>query len=219
MGANGVIEGWFMRHIAGNLAIALGIVLIAATSLWGIVEIIGLPPNANEDQQGAAIAGVLFATALAVLGVVLCLTGRSLRQSPAIARAEEAEPPAKRLRPWPLALYLGGSVAIALFAAFIHRLPEFLRPLWLLVAQPFILTQLLLSGVFGLRFESAFAKQAVVTAVNLVYFPVLLYPLYRIRTMDRAAEPAGYRYMKTLLILFVSVHILIGMAFAILVRA
>ncbi len=44
-------------------------------------------------------------------------------------------------------------------------------------------------------------------------------PLYRILTMDRTAEPAGYRRMKTLLILFAGVHILIGGAFSILIKA
>ena len=208
-----------MRRIAGNLLIGLGIVVIAVTVLWAVVEIIGLPPDANEDQQGAAIAMVLFAAAFAILGTVLCVTGRYLRQSSAIAGVEQAERPGKRLPPWPLALYLGGSIAIAMFAAFIHKAPESLRPLWLLVGQPSIFAQVFLSGILGLRFESDVTRQVVVTIVNLVYFPVLLYPLYRILTMDRAVEPAAYRRMKTLLILFLSVHALIGMAFAILIRA
>lgn len=208
-----------MRRIAGNLVMASGVVLIAVTSLWGIVEIVALPPNANEDQQGAAMASALFAAALAILGAVLCLTGRYLRQSLAVAGAEDAEQAAQHLRPWPLALYLGGSIAIALLAAFIHKMPEFLRPLWLLVGQPFIFAQLLLSGIFGIRFESDLTQQVVLAAVSLVYFPVLFYPPYRMLTMDRIAEQIRYQRMKTLLILFVSVHVLIGMAFSILIKA
>lgn len=208
-----------MRRIAGNLLIGLSIVLMAATLLWVVAGILELPPNPNEDQRGAFVAGLLFTAALFILGVVLFLTGRYLRQPQGVTTAEEAKLPGKRLRPWPLVLYLTGSIAIALFAAFIHKAPEFLRPLWFLVGQPFILTQLLLGGIFGLKFESDVARQVVVTAVNLVYFPTLFYPLYRILTMDRAVEPAATKRMKTLLILFAGVHVLIGSAFAILIRA
>ena len=209
-----------MRRIAGNLLIGLSIVLMAATVLWMVLETMSFPRDANENRQAEFTAGFLFAVVLLLLEVTMLLLGRYLRQQCPARVAQEGEGPARtRVRPLPLALYLGGSVGIALFAIFFRTDSELLRPLLFLIGQPFILAQLIFGGVLGIKLGGGAMKQILISATILVYFPALLYPLYGLLTTDRTAAPTRYKRMTILLILLGSVHFLIGCVTAILIRA
>jgi hypothetical protein len=51
------------------------------------------------------------------------------------------------------------------------------------------------------------------------YLVAFFYPVYSMVVMDRAVEVTRYRRMKTVLILFCSVHLLIGLALVAISRA
>jgi hypothetical protein len=87
-----------------------------------------------------------------------------------------------------------------------------------LIYQPTFLVQIVVGGFLGLSFQGA-VQYAILLAVNLLYFAAFLYPIYSMVVMDRAVEVARYRRMKTILILFCSVHVLVGLALAAILRA
>lgn len=207
-----------MRRIAGTLLVALSIILMAATLLWIVAGIADSPRHLNEDQRCALVAGLLFAGVLFVLEAVMFLIGRYLRQPHPDRPTEATKRPGGR-RLLPLAVYLAGSITIALFAAFFRTESEILRPLSFLIGQPFIFAQLLFGGLLGIKLSGGTVTQTLIAATNLVYFPALFYPLYGVLTTDRAAEPIRFRRMTILLICFGSVHVLIGLAFAVLAKA
>ncbi len=207
-----------MRRIVGTLLIVLSIVFMAATVLWIVVGIADSPGDLNEDQRSALVAGLLFATVLFVLEAVMFLTGRYLRQAHPDRSAEAAERRDGR-RLLPLVIYLGATAAIALFATFLGTDSEILRPLFLLIGQPYVFAQLLLGGLLGIKLGSGVAKQAILLITNLLYFLVLFYPLYGMLTTDRVAEPVRFRRMTILLICLGGVHVLIGVVCAVLAQA
>ncbi len=63
------------------------------------------------------------------------------------------------------------------------------------------------------------AVGAVLLAANLLYFVAFFYPVYSMVVMDRAVEVARCQRMKTILILFGSVHLLIALALLAMSRA
>jgi hypothetical protein len=191
---------------------------MAATLLWIAAGIADSPRDLNEDQRSAFAAGLLFAGALLVLEAVMFVIGRYLRQPYPDRLAEGTKKPGGR-RLLPRALYLGGSTAIALFAAFFRTESEVLRPLFFLIGQPFIFAQLLLGGLLGIKLGSGVTKQAILVVANLLYFLVLFYPLYGVLTTDRVAEAVRFRRMTILLVCLGSVHVLIGLAFVVLAKA
>ena len=159
-----------------------------------------------------------FAGALLALEAILFLTGRSLRQPRSLRDPEAA--PIVATRWLPLAVYLVGSVGIGLVAGlgFAMQLPA-LRPLALLIYEPTFVTELLLGGVLGLNLGSEPVRQAILVSVNVVYFVALFYPVYSLVVMDRMAEVVRYRRMKTIGILFGTMHFLIALAFVTMMRA
>ena len=74
--------------------------------------------------------------------------------------------------------------------------------------------------VFGVK-DGASGQTALIwyLAGNLLYYLVLFYPVYSIVTLDRNVEPTRYKLMKTLLLIFIGIHILMGFVIAMLVRA
>jgi hypothetical protein len=200
-----------MRRLAGNLLMGLGIVGAALTVLWIVVELLALPHDANEDQRTARDACVLFAGAMLAVEVVAFLVGWSLRQP---QPDEVAEPPKQRSgrRRWLLVPYLIVSVGIGTLAAFLPRTVwEGIEPLGLLVCQPHILVQFIGGGLLGIKLRGDELQHAVTVAANLLYFPILFYPLYRIFAMDRKAEVKAYTLMRVVLALFLGAHILIAL--------
>ncbi len=208
-----------MRRIAGNVLIGLavlgaaGAVLLAGGS---IVEMRRTYPT--SDRYAAAEGGLLLAGALFGWDAILFLTGRHLRQ-PRSEGITEAPGTRRRSRLLPLALYLAVSLGIGLLAGLGARILPSLGPFALLIWQPTFLVQILLGGILGLQLEQEAVRQAVLVAASLLYFVAFFYPIYSMVVMDRAAEVSRYRRMKTILILFVSVHLLIALALVAISRA
>jgi hypothetical protein len=208
-----------MRRIAGNVLIgfaalgAVGAVLLAGAS---IVEMHRTYPT--SDRYAAAEGGLLLAGALLGLDAILFLTGRYLRQ-PRPERGPAVVGARRRRRVLPLALYLGVSMGIGLLAGLGHRALPMLGLLAFLIYQPTFLVQVLLGGVLGPSLEGRAGWQTVLLAANLLYFVAFFYPIYSMMVMNRTLEVARYGRMKTILALFVSVHVLIGLALAAILRA
>jgi hypothetical protein len=208
-----------MRRIAGTLLVALALLCAAGTLFLAVVAIIEMwRTRPTADTHIVAFAGLLLSGALLALAVILFLTGRFLRQPCPDGTTTAA--PQRRMRWLPLAVYLVGSVGIGLVAGlgFAVQLSA-LRPLMLLIYEPTFVTELLLGGVMGLSFGSEPARYAILVSVNVVYFAALFYPVYSLVVMDRKVEVVRCRRMKTLGILFGTVHLLIGLAFVTMMRA
>jgi vacuolar-type H+-ATPase subunit I/STV1 len=86
------------------------------------------------------------------------------------------------------------------------------------ICQPFFLAAILLGSFLGLNFDEGPAWPAVFLASNLLYFVAFFYPVYSMVVMDRAVEVVRYRRMKTIMILFGSVHLLLGLALVFISR-
>lgn len=208
-----------MRRAAGTLLMVLALLGAAGAVLMAggsIVEMGRTYPT--SDRYAAAEGGLLLAGAVLALAAILFMTGRYLRQPHPEAVVEiPGNRPRRRLVP--LALYLGGSLGIGLLAGLGSGILPSLGPLALLICQPTFFVQILLGGFLGLRFDEGAARQAIFVAANLLYFAAFFYPVYSMVVMDRAVEVARYRRMKTILILFGSVHLLIALALLALHRA
>jgi hypothetical protein len=152
------------------------------------------------------------------LEAILFLTGRHWRQ-PRPEAVAETPVNHRRRRLLPLAVYLGVSMGIGLPAGLGYRSLPSLGPLAFLICQPTFLVQILLGGFLGLQLEEEAVRQAVLVASNLLYFVAFFYPVYSMFVMDRVVEVVRYRRMKTILVLFCSVHLLIGLALAAMMRA
>jgi hypothetical protein len=207
-----------MRRIAGDVLIGLAVLGAAGAVLLAGASLVEMSRTyLTSDRHAAAEAGLLLAGALLGLDAVLFLTGRSLRQ-PRPDRGPEVVSARGRRRWVPLALYLGVSVGVGLLAGLGYRSVLRLGPLVFLIYQPTFLTQIVVGGILGVSFEGV-ARHAILLAVNVLYFVVFFYPIYSMVVMDRAVAVARYRRMKTILALFVGVHLLIGLALAAILRA
>ena len=94
-----------------------------------------------------------------------------------------------------------------------------IKALFFVIGQPSVLAQLIFGGLMGIKLGGGAMTHVIIIAFNLLYYAALFYPVYRIVTMDRNVEVIRYRLMKTLLVIFVGVHILMGFVLAMLVRA
>ena len=208
-----------MRRMAGNVLIGLAVLGAAGAALLAggsIVEMVRTYPT--SDRYAAAEGGLLLAGALLGLEAIAFLIGRHWRQP----RPEAvAETPAnhRRRRVLPLAVYLGGSIGIGLLAGLGSRILPSLGPFALLIYPPTFLVQILLGGFLGLKLEEGAVRHVVLAVSNLLYFVAFFYPVYSMVVMDRVAEVVRCRLMKTMLILFVSAHLLIGLALLAISRA
>ena len=208
-----------MRRMAGNVLIGLAVLGAAGALLMAgasVVEMLRTYPT--SDRYAAAEGGLLLAGALLGLEAIMFLTGRHLRQ-PRPGQGPEVAEARRRRRLLPLAVYLGVSMGIGLPAGLGYRSLPSLGPLAFLICQPTFLVQILLGGFLGLQLEEEAVRQAVLVASNLLYFVAFFYPVYSMFVMDRAVEVARYRRMKAILVLFCSVHLLIGLALVAMMRA
>lgn len=208
-----------MRRIAGNTLVVFSIMCMVATALWVALELTHLPDDATEDDRTELLAAWLFTGVLAALEIAMFLGGRYL-QRPYDGEQVERTIKRRKRRLLPLAVYLGVSVvaATAAILVFTTRL-KLVKPLAIFVFQPTILAQLVFGGLLGLKFSSGTLGDVVIFVCSLLYFAVLLYPLYRMVTMDRKTETAAYGRMKTLLILLGSAHFLIILVVIVLSKA
>ncbi|MBN2591973.1 MAG: hypothetical protein JXA81_00590 [Sedimentisphaerales bacterium] len=207
-----------MKRSIGNFLIILSILCVAATIVWFGSGLADMPENLNEDDRTMLIAMSLFAIVLLALECTIFLYGRYLRRRyPA-----EVQKQKKSLRKrclLPLAVSLGCSIAITIFIFFPKKGMFEIKALGFVIGQPSVLAQLIFGGLMGIKLGGDVTKHAVTITFNLMYYLILFYPGFRIVTMDRNAEVTSYRLMKTLLIIFVGIHILMGFVMAMLVRA
>ena len=208
-----------MRRMAGNVLLGLAVLGAAGAILLAGASIVEMRRTYPTSDRYAVAEGILLlAGALFGLDAVLFLTGRYLRQ-PRPGRSPEAVGARRGRRLLPLVLYLGVSMGIGLLAGLGSRILPSLGPCALLIWQPTLLVQILLGGVLGLQLGEGATRQTVLLAANLLYFVAFFYPIYSMVVMDRAVEVARYRRMKTVLILFCSVHLLIALALVAISRA
>ena len=208
-----------MRRKAGDVLIGLAVLGAAGALLLAGASVVEMSRTyPTSDRYAVAEGGVLLAGALLGSAAILFLTGRRLRQ-PRPDPGPEAVGARRRPRRLPLAIYLGAGIGVGLLAGLGHRVLPMLGPLALLVWQPTFLVQILLGGVLGPSLEGRAAWQPILVAANLLYFVAFFYPVYRMVVMDRAAEAARYRLMKTILILFCTVHLLIALSLVAIARA
>jgi hypothetical protein len=211
-----------MKRMAGNFLIGLSIVCMAATVLMiglNLADLLTDPPKTlSEDDRTELTAGVLFIGVLIALEVAMFLCGRYLRRTGPDHPAEETVQRSPT-RPLPLIIYLAGSIGIGLLASFGGKILPSSKILFFLIGQPQVLTQLIFGGILGIKLGGGAVRQAIMVAANLLYFLALFYPVYSIKTMDRAVEVVRYKQMKILLIIIGSVHLLMAMVIAMLIRA
>lgn len=204
-----------MKRTLGTILILFGILCIAATILWIVLELTHLPADATEDDKTSLMGAWIFAFVLIALEAAILLAGLYLRR-PNPDRVEKRS----NRRLLPVAIYYGFSAAIAVVAVLISSTNlKLLRPLALLTFQPTVLAQLICGGLLGIKVGNDAAWSAVLFVFSLLYFAALLYPLYRMLTMDRKAEPASFRRMMILLILLCGSHFLIILVVYVLSRA
>ena len=207
-----------MKRTIGSVLIVLSIVCMAATALSIVLSLAYRPANPTEDDQTTFMAFLLLTGVLFALEAAMFLCGRYLRH-PSPGRAAEQSEKRTPTRPLPLIIYLTGSITIAVLATLGTRVLPQIDALGFLIGQPYVLTQLFLGGLLGINLEGDTVRSTIMAAANLLYFLALFYPVYGIVTTNRTLEPVRYKWMKTLLILFVGVHVLTAMALAMLMKA
>jgi len=215
-----VNEDSLMKRIIGNFLIVFSIVCAVLTSLWIRPILTDLPENPGERIRQQMFYGLLIAVILLTLECAMFLYGRYLR------RRYPAEVPklTKTLRErclFPLVVSLGCSIAITILIFLANEFLE-IKALFFVIGQGWVLAQLIfgsLGGIIGFKLGGGVITQVIMIAFNLLYYLALFYPVFRILAMDRNEEVTRYRLMKTLLIIFVSVHILMIFIMTILVRA
>lgn len=207
-----------MKHIIGNFLIVFSIICAAATVLWFGLGLADMPENLNEGDRTILVTALLFAVVLLSLECAMFLCGRYLRRR-CPAKGPKQTKTRRERRLLPLIVYLGCTIAITIFIFLPKKGFLEIKALGFVIGQPSVLVQLIFGGLMGIKLSGGVTTRVITIAFNLLYYLVLLYPVYRIVTMDRNVEVIRYRLMKTLLVIFVSVHILMGFVMAMLVRA
>ena len=208
-----------MKRIIGNFLIVLSIVCAVLTGLWIRTILVDLPENPGERIRQQVFYGLLIALVLLAIECAMFLYGRYLRRRyPTEVTKQTSIPRGKRLLP--LIISLGCSIAITIFFLLARKFE--IKALAFLISQPWVLAQLTLTSlgeITGIKLSGGAMTHVLMIAFSLLYYLALFYPVFRIVTMDRKVEVTRYRLMKTLLLIFVGVHILMGFVMAMLVRA
>ncbi len=207
-----------MKRIIGKFLIVFSIVCAAATVLWFGLGLADIPENLSEDNRTMLFAMSLFAVILLALECAMFLYGQYLRRHSPANRAKQIKT-RRNIRLLPLIAYLGCSIAITIFVFLPKKGFLEIKTLGFVICQPSVLAQLIFGGLMGIKLGGGLMTHVIIIAFNLLYYLVLFYPVYRIATMDRTVEVIRYRLMKTLLVIFLCVHILMGFVTAMLVRA
>jgi len=209
-----------MKRFIGNFLILLSIVCVMLTGLWIRTILADLPENPSERIRQQMFYGILIAVVLLALECAMFLCGRYLRRRyPAEVPEQTKIPRGRRLLP--LIISLGCSIAITIFILLAKEFLE-IKALFFVIGQGWMLAQLIfgsLGGIIGFKLDGGVITQVIMIAFNLLYYLALFYPVFRIVTMDRKVEEVRFKLMKTLLVIFVSVHILMIFVMAMLVRA
>jgi hypothetical protein len=210
-----------MKRSLGNFLIAFSIICAAITFLWIRTILVEIPDNPSDRIRQQLLIGLLIVAVLLSMECAIFLYGRYLR------RRYPSEIPkqktARRKRPLlPLVVSLGCSIAITILIFLPSIKFAEIKALFFTIGQGSVLAQLIttsLSEITGINPGKGAMKQSIIIAFTLLYYAALLYPMFRIVTMDRKVEVTRYRLMIMLLLIFVSIHILMGFVTAMLVRA
>jgi len=209
-----------MKRTIGNFLIVFSIICVVLTGLWIRPILTDLPENPSERIRQQMFYGLLIALVLLMLECAMFLYGRYLRRRyPAEVPEQTKIPRGRRLLP--LIISLGCSIAITMFVFLSKKFLE-IKALFFVIGQGFVLAQLIfgsLGGIIGIKLGGGVITHVIMIVFNLLYYLALFYPVFRIVTMDRKQEAVRYRLMKTLLIIFFSVHILMIFVMTMLVRA
>jgi len=210
-----------MRRILGTLLVVLSIVCVAATALWIVREIAYASRKGNADLSNALLGGFLVGGVFLLLASIMFLTGRHWwNPHPSEVAAEAAQHGPRHF--WGLLTYLGASVAVAAVAAIVNAgalgQSAPVRLLWCLTNQPSFLVQFVI-GSISLARPIPGMTPGLILVYNLLYFAAFFYPVYSMATLDRTKEALRYRRMKVLLVLFCSMHLLLAILFAMMLRA
>jgi hypothetical protein len=207
-----------MKKYLGTALIILSVICLLVTiflACWGILHPSQHP---SEDRRRMeAVTSAIIVGMLVILESIVLVTGLCLRRPAKTKRDETANVHRKRRR-FTLAIYLGASLGIAMLGSLAFLKYINIGPLWFLVCQPAILLQIGL-GPLGLRLDQGLTSNVLLVSFHIAYFTVLLYPVYRIVTLDRATERPRIRRMKIILALFAGLHFLVVLFLAVVSKA
>ena len=207
-----------MKRYLGTALIVLSVICILATLFsiwWGITH-----PFQHPSEDRRKVEALSSAIVLGILGILeglLLIAGLYLRRSSKPKRGNGAGFHENR-RLLPFALYLGGSIGVAMLGSLVFLRYINIGPLWVLVCQPSILFQLAL-GPLGFKLSQSVTNNVLLVVFHIVYFTVILYPVYRVVTLDRALERVRIKRMKIILMLFCCLHLLVAFFLMVVARA
>ena len=209
-----------MKRSIGNFLIVFSILCAAITFLWIRTILVEIPDNPSDRIRQQLLIGLLIAAVLLSMECAIFLYGRYLRRRYPAEVSKQTKIPRGR-RVLPLIISLGCSIAITILIFLAKDFLE-IKALFFVIGQGWVLAQLIfgsLGGIIGFKLGGGIITHVIMIAFNLLYYLALFYPVFRIVTMDRKQEAVRYKLMKTLLIIFFSVHILMIFVMTMLVRA
>ena len=207
-----------MKRTIGNFLIIFSILCAAATVFWFGSGLADMPENLSEDNRTMLYAMSFFFVVLLALQCATFFYGRYLRRRYPTKVSKQLKTRRKR-RLSLLIVYIGCCIAITVFIFFPKKGLFEIKALGFVLGQPSVLAQLIFGGFLGIKLGGGIMTKVIIIAFNLLYYLALFYPVYCIVTMDRNVETNRYKLMKTLLAIFVGIHILMGFVMAMLFRA
>jgi hypothetical protein len=165
--------------------------------------------------------GLLIAVVLVSLECVMFLYGRYLRRHYPAEVLKQIKTRRERCL-LPLVISLGCSIAVTILIFVPTEKFRDMKALFFMIGQGFVLAQLTFTSfinITGINPGKGDMKQAIFIAFTLLYYVALFYPVFRIVTMDGKVEVTRYRLIKTLLVIFICVHVLMGFVTARIINA
>lgn len=210
-----------MKRSIGNFLIVFSIICAAITCLWIRTIFIDLPENLTERMQRQLFFGLFIAAVLLSLESAILLYGRYLRRRYPTEIPKQKNAPRKRPL-LPLVASLGCSIAITIliFLPSIKLLQT--KALFYTIGQGSVLAQLVtnsLCEITGINPGKGAMNQSTIIAFTILYYVALFYPMFRIVTMDQKVEVNRYKLMKTLLVIFIGIHLLMIFVMIALMKA
>jgi hypothetical protein len=206
-----------MRRYLGTVLIVISVICILATLFsiwWGITH-----PSQHPSEDRRKVEALSSAIILGVLGILeslLIILGLYLRR-PLKPKSDDGAEVHENRRLLPFAIYLGGSIGVAILGSLSFLRHINIGPLEYLVIPPSILFQF--AFVFGPKLGPGITRNVLLVVFHIVYFTAMLYPVYRIVTLDRALDRVRIKRMKMILALFCSLHLLVLLFLLVVGRA
>ncbi len=206
-----------MRRYMGTALIVFSVICILATLFsiwWGITH-----PSQYPSEDRRRVEALSSAIVLGILGILeslLIIIGLYLRRPLKPIRDDGAGFHENR-RLLPFALYLGGSIGVAILGSLAFLRYINIGPLGFLVIPPSILFQF--AFAFGPKLGPGMTRNVLLVVFHIIYFVVFLYPVYRIVTLHQALERVRIKRMKIIFTLFCSLHLLVLLFLLVVGRA